>query len=340
MGAMSAIGYLFIILGLVGGLYGFYNRLRAGRVSGAPFAKSGDAAKGTGAGPKGEISVEGGVHCQQPITSPVTGQACLYYEMKVLKVWKDGQQSHSKELESAKRSTAFTVDDGSGPVAVDASKGGDFDGMKDFSEEKGLGLLGTFTGKTLEFGQYKLEIGAFTPGSNVKYKVIEKVLPVVPKLYVNGKAENGGITSPNWRMLILSPKSRDEILGAATKAAKIFLPAGLGATAVGAVLAVVASLMTPAAAKTADTANVTKSLPAATATATVAATATTAAPATNTTTTADYKVGDHVAVDWKGSTYPATIVAAQGKDSYKIHYDGYAASWDETVGPSRIKGRK
>lgn len=53
-----------------------------------------------------------------------------------------------------------------------------------------------------------------------------------------------------------------------------------------------------------------------------------------------YKVGDKLNVEWKGVTYPATVIGVPGPNQYKIHYDGYAASWDEVVGPSRIKGRR
>ena len=55
---------------------------------------------------------------------------------------------------------------------------------------------------------------------------------------------------------------------------------------------------------------------------------------------APYKVGDKLNVEWKGVTYPATVIGVPGANQYKIHYDGYAASWDEVVGPSRIKGRR
>ena len=217
MGPLNAIGILFIVCGLLAAAYGIYNRLRAGRVSSAPFTKTGDVARNPGAaGPKGEISTEGRVLCAQPLSSPVTGAACLYYEVKVLKVWKEGDRQRSQELHAEKRAAAFELDDGSGPVFVDASKGGDFEGTKDWSESKGLGLLGTFKGTELAFGNYRLPIAAFTPGSSVKYTVTEKVLPVVEKLYANGKAENGAIRAPDWRMLILSHKSRDEILGAST----------------------------------------------------------------------------------------------------------------------------
>jgi hypothetical protein len=53
-----------------------------------------------------------------------------------------------------------------------------------------------------------------------------------------------------------------------------------------------------------------------------------------------YRVGDKVMVEWKGKNYPAAVIAVPKPGQYKIHYDGYAASWDEVVGPSRIKGKR
>jgi hypothetical protein len=53
-----------------------------------------------------------------------------------------------------------------------------------------------------------------------------------------------------------------------------------------------------------------------------------------------YKVGDKVLVSWKGQNWPAAVIAVPSKDHYKIHYDNYASSWDEVVGPDRIKGRR
>jgi len=51
-----------------------------------------------------------------------------------------------------------------------------------------------------------------------------------------------------------------------------------------------------------------------------------------------FKKGDAVMVNWKGSWWPAKVIAVQkGKNSYKIHYDGYSNSWNEWVGNSRIK---
>lgn len=49
-----------------------------------------------------------------------------------------------------------------------------------------------------------------------------------------------------------------------------------------------------------------------------------------------FSEGDAVQVLWKGSWYPAHVLSARN-GKYRIHYDGYDSSWDETVGPSRIK---
>lgn len=50
----------------------------------------------------------------------------------------------------------------------------------------------------------------------------------------------------------------------------------------------------------------------------------------------EFKVGDVVEVEWKGSWYKANVLEVKdGK--YKIHYEGYDASYDEEVGKERIR---
>jgi hypothetical protein len=51
-----------------------------------------------------------------------------------------------------------------------------------------------------------------------------------------------------------------------------------------------------------------------------------------------YAQGDHVMVDWEGSTYPAYIIEAPGPAKFKVRYDGYDTIWDEVVPKDRIKG--
>ncbi|WP_437957765.1 hypothetical protein WME76_41735 [Sorangium sp. So ce119] len=50
------------------------------------------------------------------------------------------------------------------------------------------------------------------------------------------------------------------------------------------------------------------------------------------------KVGDRVDVEWKGSYKPAVITGVVAPGSYRVHFEGYDAQWDEVVTEARIKG--
>ena len=49
-----------------------------------------------------------------------------------------------------------------------------------------------------------------------------------------------------------------------------------------------------------------------------------------------WKVGDRIEVQWQGDWYQAQVIEVKGSQ-YKIHYDGYASSWDEWIDKSRIR---
>lgn len=49
-----------------------------------------------------------------------------------------------------------------------------------------------------------------------------------------------------------------------------------------------------------------------------------------------FKAGDKVQIEWKGKWYPGKIESVRG-DKFTISYDGYDASWNETVGKDRLK---
>lgn len=49
-----------------------------------------------------------------------------------------------------------------------------------------------------------------------------------------------------------------------------------------------------------------------------------------------WKPGERVEVQWKGDWYQAEVIEVKG-NQYKVHYDGYASSWDEWVDNSRIR---
>jgi hypothetical protein len=245
---LQGIGLIVVTLGIIGLIWGIFQKLKAGRVADAPLASTGDVARRGHevAGPKGQISAQGNVICQQPLIAPFSGQPCLWFKLTCKAEWKEGETHKSKELEEIKQAAQFAIDDGSGPVWVDAREGGDFEPTTTKRETKGTGILGGITGTELVFGNYRVQTGMLSLGT--KYTVEESVMPIVPRIYACGKlADQGGaIAPPTWRQLILSQKSRDELLASATKGAKIFLAAGAAAFLVGSGMAAVGQfVLTP-----------------------------------------------------------------------------------------------
>jgi hypothetical protein len=242
---MVGIGILVVALGLIGVLWCIFQRVKAGRVASAPLVSTGDAGRRGRqvAGPRGEISAQGGVVCSQWLISPVTGTACLYYEVRCKAEWKEGEITKTKELHHEKRAAPFLLDDGSGTVWIDARQGGDFEPTQTKRETKGTGLLGGIAGGQIMFGGYRVSTGALSLGTT--YTVEEQILPVVPYLYACGRlGEHGNaIAAPGWRSLILSNKTRAELLGSAAQSAKTSLIVGAAAVAIGSSLAMAGQLL-------------------------------------------------------------------------------------------------
>jgi hypothetical protein len=244
---MEGIGLAIVALGVLGIIFGIFQKVKAGRVADAPLARTGEVARnGRGvAGAKGQISAQGNVVCHQPLISPVSGVPCLYYELKVTAEWKEGEVEKTKVLDEQKMAAQFAIDDGSGPVWVDAHEGGDFEPSVTKKETKGTGLLGGLMGGDIQFGNYKVQTGMLSLGT--KYTVEEEVMPLTPHVYACGLLHDGGqggmIGSPTWRQLILSSKSRDALLASATKTAKMALIAGTAAFLLGGGLCITGELL-------------------------------------------------------------------------------------------------
>lgn len=240
---LQTVGLVCVTLGIIGLLWGIFQKVKAGRVADAPLAPTGDVARRGRevAGPKGQVSAQGKVTCATPLVAPFSGTPCLFYKIKCTAEWKEGDVSKSKVLDEQKVAADFAIDDGSGSVRVDAREGGDFEPSQTKRETKGGGLIGGITGKEIMFGNYRVQPGLLSLGT--KFTVEEEVLPLVPKLYACGKvSEQGAIAAPGWRQLIVSDKSRDELLSSATKGAKTFLLAGAAAFVLGSGLALIGQL--------------------------------------------------------------------------------------------------
>jgi hypothetical protein len=247
---MAAVAAIILVAGIIALIFGGLQRFKSGRLASAPFVKSHEAAtRGSAvAGQRGAISVEGNVVCNQPLISPVTGTPCLYYKVKVTGSWKEGDTTKSKDYYEEAQAAGFQVDDGSGPVIVDARKGGDLELEKKFDETKKEGFFADLKNavgvkEPIIFGQFALD----NPPMSVadKFNCTEHVLPVHPRLFVLGRHEAGVITSPSWTSLIISKKSRADLMGSTAKAAKFSFIGGGAGLAVGMLLAVIAHFTAP-----------------------------------------------------------------------------------------------
>jgi hypothetical protein len=263
---MAGVGVLLAALGIIGIIYGFIMRAKVGRVAGAPFVKTGQATNPGAAAPNGAVSVEGNVECPQPLLSPCTHTPCLYYELKVVGYWKQGETAKSKNYVDEKRGTAFSLNDGSGAISVLAGEGGDFEPMeRTFNETKKEGFLADLKsavgkGEAIMFGQYAFQ----NPTNSVanRFECVERVLKVQSRLYANGRLDGGTIQKPGWRGLILDARGRDEVLGRAMKASKIALGVGAGALVVGTALGLIgnASSSGPSASEPSETPSLTSAV--------------------------------------------------------------------------------
>ncbi|HEY1088531.1 MAG TPA: GIDE domain-containing protein, partial [Archangium sp.] len=205
----------------------------------APFQKTGEIAKNpVSSDPKGAMSTEGKVLPPAvELLSPCTKQPCLSYEVKIERLYEktettqDGTKTvkGTETLETLKGGAVFGLDDGSGPVMVDVSKGADFDNYKDGLKKE---LNGHGGSSHLQFGELSWDVPVLDhdKGWTTGFKVTEKYVPVEGSLFVLGKLEGGSLTKPGWRSMMTSAKGREGLLGSLAKKKKFsFIGGGVAA---------------------------------------------------------------------------------------------------------------
>jgi len=245
---MFAVGAILLLVGVLALAGGGLQRYRAGRIAKAPFFRTGQVSQAAGH-PRRAVSTQGAMQAPQLVVSPVTRTDCLYYEYSVLASWKAGDSSRSKMVDQGRVAAPFTVDDGSGPVWVDATRGGDIELETTFRKSQGRGIVNIATGGPIKFGEHGFSV---LPGQKIdgvripddaKYEVTERCMLPAQRFYVNGKLdEQNRITSPAWASLMISKKGREELLAGTATFAKRLLIGGGVVSAAGAVLLVVAQI--------------------------------------------------------------------------------------------------
>ncbi len=238
MGAVAAIVCAISIIVLI---YAAIMRRKASRITKAEHLQSGAASQA----PNGKaVSVQGNP-VAQPLVSPVTGTQCLYYEVQVEGFWKDGDTKKSKTYYEDKQGQVG-VDDGSGVVPLNLAGGGDFDLKQTFSEKHKEGMFDDLKnavgkGKPVVFGNFN-----FTNPVNSKaseFVCTEKVFVADGTVYAAGYMKEGVISSKGLFSLLVSPKTREQLLDDAMgNAKKAFMGGGIG-LAVGTVVGIISNFL-------------------------------------------------------------------------------------------------
>lgn len=195
-------------------------RHKGQKILSAPVRKTGEAA-----GAQGPVGFEGDVRSNDPLRAPCSGQPCVYYELQVEKKVKTkhgaNQSVQWKTVSKQHFGSTFWLDDGSGPVPVQAHEAADADLQK------------AYTGALPQGFQQP----AVNPNEQLlESRITEKLVPATGKLFALGAMANGQLAAGKGK-LILSTRGREALLGS-TK--KMFIGLSAFATALVAIGAFVA----------------------------------------------------------------------------------------------------
>ncbi len=231
---MQYLGFFMVVVAMATVVFGFLQRSKMKKILAAPFRKTAEANNPQSADAKGMISVEGAIGLQQPFIAPMSGRPCVYYEIEIQREVKKHVTTENGTKEEKKKSNVhtenggayFLLNDGSGPVSVDARKdvvAGDL--VKSF--EQGTAA----TSGDVIFGQHQVNIKPhFGEGVALGLSATEKIIPAEGNLFAMGKLANGAIGRPDGMLgkLLISTKGRDKLVGSTKRNMTIgFAAAGL-----------------------------------------------------------------------------------------------------------------
>lgn len=233
-----AVGLVISVIGLAVVVFGFLQWSKMKKILAAPFKKTGEiAANPQVADAKGMISCEGAVQVQQPLVAPCSGKPCLYYEVKVERMWEKQEQTEdgvktkkgTSTVTTTEVGSQFYVNDGSGPVGVDGREKVDTELTKSFEQAQNVSY------GDLVFGSYQVHV-PYSGGDErtTGVRAIEKILPAEGNVFVMGKLAGGVITKQDGMLgkVVISTKGRDALVGSTKRNAMLGFIIG-GVVAVG-----------------------------------------------------------------------------------------------------------
>ena len=216
---MQYLGFFLLALAIGGLIFGLLQRSKMKKILSAPFRKTGEIASNPQAGDaKGTVSTEGAIQVQQPLQAPCSGKPCLYFEVKVERMWEKQVNTENgvktekgtSTVSTTEQGSQFYVNDGSGPVGVDAREKLDTDLTKSFEQAQNVSY------GDLVFGQFSVHV-PYHGGDErtTSIRAIEKILPSEGNVFVMGKLAGGNITKQDGMLgkLLISTKGRDKLVG-------------------------------------------------------------------------------------------------------------------------------
>jgi hypothetical protein len=229
---MHGLGILLLVVSVLTVIYALLQRRKANKIAGAAFHPTGQLASNPAlGGGKGLVSAEGMAFPQGAFVAPCSGQPCVYYEVRVQRVWEKTVKKESgystergtTNLHTDRAGTTFLLDDGSGPVTVDAREKVSAKLKKAFDQTQNV-----VSGDVI-FGQYRAHVPHHSGSERVLgIQVVEEIFAPTGKIFAMGKLAGGALTKTDGMLggLELHPGGRDEILGKSAKHAKVGFIAG------------------------------------------------------------------------------------------------------------------
>jgi hypothetical protein len=185
-------------------------------------------------------AVSGAVRCAEPLVSELAEAESVHYSMHVRREVEETRPSQSsggeertqkstQQLAHSQRSVAFEIEDATGSLAVDPA-GASFTTENTISrfEPAGAGA------RTLSLGSFSLDLPNL-PDDDVSrtlgYRYEEVVIPVGREVYVLGEVTDPGgelvMSSPKDDKLIVSVKSREQLIKEAGSGSKLMKGAAI-----------------------------------------------------------------------------------------------------------------
>jgi E3 Ubiquitin ligase len=227
---VNILGWFLAVVGFVGLLVGLLQMLKMKKMGSVPFRRPSEIAQlGPAAGDaKGMVSTEG--HVQpgpQPLVAPMSGEACLAYELTVERKWEKhvrtekGMQKKtgSDKVFTESKGTLFQVTDGTAGVYVDTS--GTIDAHMDKSHSSSMNVSLMVPG-TLTFGLMQMNTPHILSheSQTTGFVGTEKIVRPSANVYALGEIQQGAygptVATPKGigtGKLIISHMGRGHLMG-------------------------------------------------------------------------------------------------------------------------------